>query len=422
MKLLLSAFGCQPNKGSEHGIGWNWALEADRLGHEVWVLTRAVYRSSIEEELSHSPSAKNINFVYYDLPQWALRWWKNINLGVYLYYLVWQWRAYVKAKRVHAIEQFDRVQHITFGSFRQPSFLGNLGIPFAFGPVGGGERAPWRLRMGYGWRGWIKDGVRDLANLLTRIDPMAWRNFKQAKEIYVTTEQTLSLLPRKYRQKAFVQLAIGFNSSELPSLSEQCTSDPRKKDHFRILYTGRLLYWKGMHLGIQAFADLLKELPYAEMTIVGSGPSEERWRSMAEKLGVEKRIDWIPWLDREKLSALYNSHDAFLFPSLHDSGGMVVLEAMAHGLPVVCLDLGGPGVIVDNNSGCVIPTQGKSESQVSFALTKALMELGRNSTHYNKMSSSARQRVQNFTWQQVVKNSLPKEIEETDISRVHVKI
>jgi len=342
MKVLLSAYSCEPNKGSEPGIGWRWALEVARMGHEVRVLTRAYNRASIEQELIQASFVSNIKFFYYDQPLLS-GWLRKGNRGSYLYYFIWQWGAYRLARKVHKKEKFDQVHHVTFGSIRLPSFMGNLGIPFIFGPVAGGERAPWRLRMGYGWRGWIKDGLRDLSNLLIRIDPMVRRTFRQAERIYVTSKETLSLLPRKYRQKGIVQLAIGFHSSELTAAPEQYSPGPITNSSFKVLYVGRVLFWKGMCLGLAAFARLIEKRPDAQLTIVGSGPDQQRWRALAKNLGVGERVEWLHWVDRKELPALYVAHDVFLFPSLHDSGGMVVLEAMSYGLPIVCLDLGGAG-------------------------------------------------------------------------------
>ena len=55
MKVLLSAYACEPNKGSEPGVGWNWAIEIARLGHKVWVLTRANNQPSIDSERFNLP-------------------------------------------------------------------------------------------------------------------------------------------------------------------------------------------------------------------------------------------------------------------------------------------------------------------------------------------------------------------------------
>jgi glycosyltransferase involved in cell wall biosynthesis len=398
MKVLLSAYACEPNKGSEPGVGWCWALEIARLGHDVWVLTRANNRESIEIELAKTAPVGNLHFIYYDLPEWAKRW-KKGSRGVHLYCLLWQWGAYRLARKIHAQERFERVHHITFISIRQPSFMGNLGIPFIFGPVAGGERAPWPLRKGYGLRGWLRDFLRDLLSILPRVDPLIRRTFMQADQIYVTSEQTRALLPGKYRNKAVVQLAIGFSDDELAPVPEKKVVDAVAQNGLNIIYVGHLLYLKGMHLGIPAFADLLGKFPDARMTIVGSGPDEKRWRMLGERSGAGERIEWRPWVARKELSSFYSSNDVFLFPSLHDSGGMVVLEAMACGLPVICFDLGGPGVIVDDTCGFVIKTGGLNQEQAIKKMADCMIRLAEDPARVMKLALGATMRVKEFSWQ-----------------------
>lgn len=400
MKILLSAYACEPNKGSEPGVGWHWALELPHLGHEVWVLTRANNRSVIEAEFLHQQLPPNLNFFYYDLPAWA-KWWKKGGQGVHLYYLIWQWGAYCLAKKKHAEIQFDMAHHVTFVSVRQPSFLGNLSIPFIFGPVGGGERAPLRLRFGYGLRGFLRDALRDLANLMIKIDPLMRRTFKQASKIYATSRQTHALIPEKYRYKTMVQLAIGIDMGNPPEkLSSSMLNDSSK---LRILYVGHFLFLKGMHLGLQAFARLITQGIDAQLTMVGKGPDVKLWQKLSEKLGISNRIAWLPWVSQDELSIIYAQNDVFLFPSLHDSGGMVVLEALAQGLPVVCFDLGGPGQIVDSSCGQAVSVLGLSEQETVIKLANALAETGRDAAFRAQISEGARTRAQDFAWPNVVR-------------------
>ncbi len=84
--------------------------------------------------------------------------------------------------------------------------MGNLGIPFIFGPVGGGERAPWRLRRGYGWRGRILNGLRDVWNYLIKFDPLMYRTFRQAETIYLKPLQSRWVIPRVWWSKVTCQL------------------------------------------------------------------------------------------------------------------------------------------------------------------------------------------------------------------------
>jgi glycosyltransferase involved in cell wall biosynthesis len=110
-------------------------------------------------------------------------------------------------------------------------------------------------------------------------------------------------------------------------------------------------------------------------------------------------------MDREDLIQLYPEFDLFLFPSLHDSGGMGVLEAMSLGLPVVCLDLGGPGILVDNTCGRVIPTEDHTEEEVVRLMSACLSELLCNPAILESLSMGARRRVASFSWQAIVANT-----------------
>src|SRR5690242_12327227 len=93
LRILLSAYACEPDLGSEPGIGWHWATRLARAGHEVWVLTRANNRQSIEGAMSAKP-VDGLNFAYYDLPAWMCRWKNHAGLWARLYYMLWQFGAY----------------------------------------------------------------------------------------------------------------------------------------------------------------------------------------------------------------------------------------------------------------------------------------------------------------------------------------
>lgn len=397
MKILISAYACEPNKGSEPGVGWQWALEIARLGHDVRVLTRVKNRKNIEKELSGVALRGNMRFLYYDLPLWA-RWWKRGIWGMHLYYVLWQWGAYRLAKKAHRKESFDLVHHITFGSVSQPVFMGNLGIPFIFGPVGGGDRAPWRLRTKYCWRGWVIDALRDLALFLAKLNPVVRQTFKKAERIYVTSEKTRSILPRKYRHKASLQMAIGYDTNELPPIPENHNLNQAHQDHFRVLYAGRLVHWKGMDLGLPAFACLLKNHPEARLTIVGKGPDEHRLRTLAKTLGIEEHIDWISWLARENMPEIYASHDVCLFPSLHESGGMVALEALAHSLPVVCFAIGGPATMMNETCGLKVNTDRLSKKETIQALANYMGRLAEDPVFRSRLSEGAARRARELSW------------------------
>jgi len=405
MKVLISAYACEPNRGSEPGVGWNLALEISNFGHEVWVITRTNNHPAITDAISNLPEKNKPNFIYYDLPHWVRRW-KTGHKGIHFYYFLWQYGAYRLAKQLNRKIQFDLVHHITFVSIRQPSFMGNLGIPFFFGPAGGGERSPWRLRYSFGFRGLIIDLIRDIANFAVKIDPFMWNTFYQADRIYVTSEQTMSLLPKCFQSKAQVQLAIGIERPK--NLVVRRTKFP-----FRVLYVGRFLYWKGMQIGIHSFARLLESVPDSFLTLVGEGPEKEKWEILSIKLGIEKKIDWVPWIDHRELQNFYRQNNVFLFPSLHDSGGQVVLEAMAQGLPVVCLAVGGPMKIVNKTCGFKVPVHGIKAEQIIELIANALIKIAKDRSLLFKLSSGALDRAKDFTWASTIKEVYGNELIES---------
>lgn len=399
MKVLLSAFACEPNVGSEYAVGWNWAMSLQRAGHDVVVITRSQSRAAIERALAGVKEAPR--FAYFDVAE-AFRWQKRGPL--HLHAILWQWLAAEFACSLHRRERFDRVHHVTYAGVRAPSFMGKLGIPFIFGPVGGGERAPWPLRLGYGPMCIAIEAVRDAANLLVRWSPFMKSTFHQASHIYVTSPETLAIIPRRYRCKTRIELAIGIDGPgiEGAGIEGLCESGkapllPAGRAGLRVLYAGRFVGYKGMHIGLRGFARLAHKDPAARLTMVGEGPSKNRWLRLVRSLGIERKVDWVDWQSGGSMHEVYARHDVLLFPSLHDSGGMVVLEAMRQGLPVVCLKLGGPSALVNEACGRVVDPEGKSVADIATELGDALLLLNED-TILRELSKGARARCEEFSW------------------------
>ncbi len=389
LKVLLSAYACEPNKGSEPGVGWNWTQALLRRGFALHVITRSNNRQSIEKESASQGSS--VTFSYYDLPGWA-RAWKYWPGGIYLYYLLWQIGAYRLAKRLHRLQNFDLVHHVTFASYRQPSFMGGLGIPFIFGPVGGGETMPKSFHKGIPLSGRVAEMVRDFGSSLVAIDPLMRLTFSSARIIACTTSDTLARIPRRYHNKCIVQPTIGINESEI---------EPARRTSFPVsqfLYVGRLLYWKGLHLTLRALVEVRHSIPDVKLRIIGDGTDREWLKQVAHDANVDDAVEWIPAKPHHEIWQEYRMSLAFVFPSLHDSGGMVVLEALAAGLPVICLDLGGPAAIVTPNCGVIVQSRVGDEGAVIKQLAQAMIHLATDSGEKERLSEGALLRARDTTW------------------------
>jgi len=140
----------------------------------------------------------------------------------------------------------------------------------------------------------------------------------------------------------------------------------------------------------------LTKLSNARFTIVGNGPEEARLRADVFAYKVKDSVDFMSRLPQNRLFDLYESHDLLIFPSLHDSGGFVVLEALSHGMPVVCLALGGPKDIVTANSGVIINTTGLDTAQVASRMAAELTDLFASPTRVAALSAGAISRATEF--------------------------
>ena len=149
LRVLMSAYACGPDRGSEPGVGWN-AVRAAARDHDVWVLTSREHQTAIEAAVARD--GLSVRFVFVDWPRW-LEFTKRTRVGFELQQYWWQFAAYLRARTLHARIGFDLAHHVTVCRYWMPSFLPFLGIPFVWGPVGGGESAPKSFWAGLGFRG-----------------------------------------------------------------------------------------------------------------------------------------------------------------------------------------------------------------------------------------------------------------------------
>ena len=271
-----------------------------------------------------------VHFVYVDLPP-SLRRWKRGQRGVRLYYLLWQRAALREARRISLRQPFDLAWHLTLANGWIGSAACLLNMPFVYGPVGGGVSPPWRLASSLGAKGTFYELLRAAARVSGRyFNPLARASWRRASLILVQNEETRRWLPRRHQSK--VEVFPNVILERLPS--ETSHAIPRV-----MLFAGRLLPLKGVSLAIRA----LDRLPGWRLIVCGDGPDASRLRLLARDRRLEDRVEFRGWVERaEVLRTMREEASVFVFPSLHDEAGWVVAEAMASGLPVVCLDLGGP--------------------------------------------------------------------------------
>ena len=392
MRILLSTYACEPGKGSEAGVGWNWVCQAARF-HHVWAITREKNRAAIESSLATEPLPK-VHWVYYDPPGW-IRFWGRRPRGHY-YYNLWQLGAYFVARKLNRQVGFNLVHHATLVNYWMPTFLGLLPIPFIWGPVGGGESAPHSFWRSFSLRGKAYELLRDLARSLAQLDPFVRLAARRATVGLATTPQTEKRLRALGCRNILIHPAVGLVSEEIRTLS---AFPLRQSDPFRLFSIGDLLHLKGFDLGLRAFARFQARFPATEYWIIGDGPERKRLEKLTHNLGLAGKVRFWGTIPRPEVLEKLAEADVLLHPALHESGGWVCLEAMAAGRPVICLDLGGPALQVTEETGIKIPAI--SPSQAIADLSLAMEELARDPARRARMGQSGRERVSLFyNWEE----------------------
>lgn len=263
----------------------------------------------------------------------------------------------------------------------QPDIV-HLHFPY---PVG--ETSQWLLRRGKGTvMSYHSDVVRQ-ASILRVYRPVMERVLQQVDAIIIGSppmRNSTYLAP--YQSKLHL-IPYGI---PLERFRRPASCPPRGKDDpFTMLFVGRLRYYKGLESLIRA----LPQIPApARLRVVGIGPMEAEWKALAQETGVSERIEWLGETSDEDLPGLYHAADLFVLPASHTSEafGLVQVEAMAAGLPVVCTELGTGTTYVnlDGVTGVVVPPRDPG------ALAAAINALIEDPQRRAKMGRAALARVE----------------------------
>ena len=398
--VLVAAFACGPGRGSEPGQGGE---VASRLAarHDVTALVYAGFRPAVEAELAARPVA-GLRVVYVRLPLEDARHHAcgadRSGLREQLHYLLWTLAARGLVRRLHDADPFDATVHASFMRYWSPSPAAALdGVPFLWGPVGGGETAPAAfaraLPLGGRLRAALRVGIRGASHAL----PAVRQTARRATLALATTDESAARM-RRLGAPTVVTARASVALSETTVARLGALGDA-PAGPMTFLFVGRLLDWKGVALGLRAFARACAEAPAAlagaRFVVVGDGPERARLERLAARLGV--RAAFRGAVPREEaLAALADAH-VLVHPSLHDSGGYATLEALAAGRPVVCLALGGPAVQVTPEVGVAVPAETPAQAERDMAA--ALVRLASDAGLRDRMGRAGRARVAaRFRW------------------------
>ncbi len=401
LRILAIAYACNPTNGSEFGVGWGW-VHAISAGHDVTVITADYNYGDIQRYLrEHEALSYNTpRFIYVKNRPWHYRprgLWLKIESSpakplMNLTYQDWLGYAFAEAKREIAQNRYDLVHLITYVGWRFPGSFYRLGIPFVWGPIGGVKNTPWRLLPALGLYGALYYAGRNLINSLQlRILQGPRRALRAAgKGIISATSEIQEELWDRFRVKSYVICEVG-----QPQLRVAEPRQRNEKELFRICWSGTHLPGKALHLLLRAASRLPKDLNYS-IEILGDGPCNRAWRSLASRLRIDDRCHWHGWLPRDQSMAVMRDSHVFAITSLKDLTSTVAVEAISLGLPVVCLNHCGFADLVTDECGIKIHLG--SLRQISTDFADALSTLYQDEALRQAFAQKAFQRSWDYSW------------------------
>jgi glycogen(starch) synthase len=166
-----------------------------------------------------------------------------------------------------------------------------------------------------------------------------------------------------------------------------------------VFFVGRLVREKGVHLLLEAAPRILAQVPKVKFVIAGRGPALESLQHQVRRQGLEQRVHFAGYVDDTTRNELYRAAAVAVFPSIYEPFGIVALEAMAAGVPVVVADTGGLAEIVAHGVDglkCFVAHPASLADQVVAVLSDVTLA--------HKLAANAYQKVvTHFSWQEIAR-------------------
>ncbi len=390
-KVLISAYACVPDRGSEEGNGWYYSSLVSQQGYQVWCLTRDIGKAEIERKLQNG-TYPNLNVVYVTLPRWVDKAYHWGLPGMYFHYIYWQWAALQKAWQVDKEHPIDLIHHVSYTSLQLGSFLYRMKRPFIYGPVGGGQEAPGQMRR-YFKQYWRKEQMRAwVSRLMLRFNPGCYQSVRQADYLLAWNEDTKQMIYGMGRTERVVKAFGGICRQFIPD--ELVIRQPHTP--LELVWVGRLMPRKALELSLHGLSRVDPKVP-VHLTVVGDGEMGQYVQEYLTAYNLTDRVTWVGRVGYEQVKEYYWRADVFLFTSLRDTGPAQLMEAMGYSLPVVTLDLHGQAELVDASTGIRVAVT--DPETVAADLAKAIEWMYYNEDQRIRMGENAFQFACRQNWE-----------------------
>jgi glycosyltransferase involved in cell wall biosynthesis len=397
-RVLLSAYQCAPGGGSVSEIGWQWYSRlAARL--PVTLVTHARNAEALRAAGAPLPGSRveiiDTEWFAGPLYRLACRLFPQSEHSVFfvssLDFFVYEQAALRRLRRDGASRKRWDVVHVpTPVSLAACTRLHRLGVPLIRGP----------LNSGLGSAAGFPDTMREevgrldaLRRLRGALDALLGST-RNASTILAATATTRDEIATRHQSRCLAMLENGVDLDRFPAAP--WPEPPSGEVPLRVLFVGRLVPSKALPLLLGALARVRHAFP-VEARILGDGPMSDAWRREAQALGLTDVVTFEGAQPFPAVAAAMRWAHALCLPSVRESGGGVLLEAMSTGRPVVAVNFGGPAELVDDAVGRLVPADGPDAVTAGFAA--ALRDMVQSPEAWRRRGQTGRQRAETrYAW------------------------
>ena len=258
----------------------------------------------------------------------------------YLHYYLWQVFIYFYVLRNINLDEIKLIHHVTFVNSWMPVFLSFINKKFVWGPIGEHPEIPTDFLKRLPVKFYFKEFIRTFFRHWSRLfDPFVYMTKKNSDTIICINKDLKNFFPEN---KTIVIPAISVNTNDFKN--HLAVKKNSKKKIFDIYWAGNFVYWKGIDLVVDSFLKFSKDKSDVRLNLYGDGKEFQR---IKRKCIGNCKIQFRGRLNQKELFRSIVKNDLFFYPSF-EGGGLITLESMALGLPILCLDFGGAGEMVKN--------------------------------------------------------------------------
>lgn len=391
ISILINAYACSPNMGSEPGMAWNWCVNLAKHC-ELHIITEGEFQEKIEQVVPTLPQGRNMHFYYNPVSEEIRRMcWNQGDWRFYKFYREWQWKTYLIAKNICQQTHIDILHQLNMIGFREPGYLWKIeNKPFIWGPVDAKEKFPVAYLQGASLKAQLFIRLKNfLTGLQLRYASRVHQAARRASFIVSASSES-----QRSFQKYFGIISPLINETGCYPHSTEWPPTPTRKETFDLLWVGKMDFRKQLSLAIQTLAKLNQ--PNIRLHIVGGGNALP-YQQEAEVLKVNERCIWHGAVSHEEVQRLMKEADIFFFTSVAEGTPHVVLEAIGNSLPIVCFDVCGQGDSVNEKVGIKIPLSNPQKSVDDFA--KEIAYLYENPAMLQQLAGGCKERQKELSWE-----------------------